>query len=165
MHKVITLVNCNVQVFPCVHEKEYLTKDGRRIAVELLVHQFTDQKTGQCHYYSFITDISQRKKAEENRQELERRLADIIDFYRMPLLSYPEGRVVKWNRAIAQMTGIKAEDMIGKANYEYAPALYGMRRPMLVDLALGSRCEYPEYSHIRKEHPTLVAESFARLSW
>jgi len=36
-----------------------------------------------------------------------------------------------------EMTGIKAEEMIGKGNYEYAIPFYQTRRPLLVDL-------YPE---------------------
>lgn len=146
---------------PVRYEKEYLTKDGRRIAVELLVHQFIDRETGKRHYYSFITDISQRKKAEDSQRELERRLADIIDF--LPDATFvidPSGRVMRWNRTIAQMTGIKAENIIGKANYEYALPFYGLRRPMLIDLALDSRRERPEYFYIRGEQSTLVAESF-----
>jgi len=34
------------------------------------------------------------------------------------------------------MTGVKASDMLGKGDYEYALPFYGRRRPILVDLYL-----------------------------
>lgn len=37
-----------------------------------------------------------------------------------------------------EMTGLKAIDMIGKGNYEYALPFYGERRPILIDLALAN---------------------------
>jgi PAS domain S-box-containing protein len=78
----------------------------------------------------------------EQAQEAQRRLADIVDF--LPdatLVMDRAGRVMAWNRAIEEMTGIKAQDMIGKGNYEYAIPFYGERRPILIDLVLLSQEE------------------------
>ena len=41
-----------------------------------------------------------------------------------------EGKVIAWNKAIEDMTGVRAEEMLGKGNYEYAIPFYGERRPM-----------------------------------
>ncbi len=145
---------------PVRYEKEYITKSGQRIAVELLVHQFIDKDSGKPLYYSFVTDISTRKRAEDARRELEQQLADIIDFLPDPTFVIDaSGRVIRWNRAMAEMTGIKAEDIIGKSNYEYALPFYGQRRPMLIDLALGTYNGRPDYPYYKKEHVTLVAEN------
>ncbi len=58
---------------PLRYEKEYLRKDGTRVPVELLVHMVPDSKGVPDYYYSFITDISERKRAEEAlRTEKER---------------------------------------------------------------------------------------------
>ena len=46
------------------------------------------------------------------------------------------GRVIAWTRAIEELTGVRAEDMMGKGDYEYALPFYGQRRPVLVDLCL-----------------------------
>ena len=43
-----------------------------------------------------------------------------------------EGKVVTWNRAMEQLTGIAAADMVGKGSYEYALPFYGERRPILI---------------------------------
>ena len=50
-----------------------------------------------------------------------------------------EGHVIAWNRAIEEMTGITAEEMLGKGDYEYAIPFYGERRPFLVDLVFNLR--------------------------
>ena len=84
-----------------------------------------------------IRDITDRKLAEEALKESQQRLADIIDF--LPdatLVIDREGRVIAWNKAIEEMTGVKAEDMLGKGDYEYAIPFYGERRPILIDLVL-----------------------------
>jgi PAS domain S-box-containing protein len=50
------------------YEKEYLRKDGTRIPVELLVHIVPATAEDPEYYYTFVTDITERKQA---RQELE----------------------------------------------------------------------------------------------
>lgn len=68
---------------PVRYEKEYIKKDGTRVAIELLVHLVADKDGNPQYYYSFITDITERKQAEEvlktladnlkaSNQELER---------------------------------------------------------------------------------------------
>jgi CheY-like chemotaxis protein len=43
------------------------------------------------------------------------------------------GKVIAWNRAIAELSGVKAADMIGRDGYACAGALVGEKRPMLID--------------------------------
>ena len=50
---------------PIRYEKELITKSGDRVPVELLVHMVTDLEGEPQYYYSFITDITERKRAEE----------------------------------------------------------------------------------------------------
>ena len=58
---------------------------------------------------------------EESLWESERRLADIIFFLPDPTYTIdPEGKFIAWNLAMEEMTGIKANDILGKGNYEHA---------------------------------------------
>ncbi len=59
---------------PVTYQKEYIRKDGSTVPIELVVHPFFDAEGNVTHYFSFITDISERKKAEEDLLESERRL-------------------------------------------------------------------------------------------
>ena len=50
---------------PVRYEKEYLRKNGTRVPVELLVHVVTNSEGKPELYYSFINDITERKRAAE----------------------------------------------------------------------------------------------------
>jgi PAS domain S-box-containing protein len=95
-------------------------------------------------------------------QETQRRLTDIIDFLPDPTLVIDEAsRVIAWNRAIEQMTGVAARDMLGKGNYEYAIPFYGERRPILIDLVRMPREEFArKYAHIAIQGSVLAGETF-----
>jgi len=47
---------------PVRYEKEYIRKDGSRVPVERLVHLIRNEDGTPQYYYSFVTDISKRKK-------------------------------------------------------------------------------------------------------
>jgi PAS domain S-box-containing protein len=55
---------------PVRYEKEYVRKNGRRVPIELLVHLARDAKGQPEYYYSFLTDITARKQAEETLRKL-----------------------------------------------------------------------------------------------
>jgi PAS domain S-box-containing protein/putative nucleotidyltransferase with HDIG domain len=58
---------------PQRYEKEYVRKDGSRVPIELFVHAVTDELGEPEYYYSFVTDLTGRKKAEESLRESEER--------------------------------------------------------------------------------------------
>ena len=99
---------------------------------------------------------------EQQAHEMQRRLANIIDF--LPdatLVIDHEGKVIAWNRAIEVMTGIPAADMLGKGNHEYALPFYGERRPILIDLVLLPQKAIEEkYAHIHREGGILSGETY-----
>ncbi|NSW81817.1 MAG: PAS domain-containing protein [Syntrophothermus sp.] len=58
----------------------------------------------------------------------------VIDFLPDPTLVIDrEGKVIFWNRAMEEMTGVPAQEILGKGNYEHAIPFYGERRPILID--------------------------------
>lgn len=84
-----------------------------------------------------IIDITERKRAESELLESKRRMSQIIEF--LPDATFgidADGRVIIWNRAMEEMTGIEAEAMMGKAGYAYAEPFYGKRRPVLANRIL-----------------------------
>ena len=60
-----------------------------------------------------------------------------------------------------KLLDIKAADMIGKDNYEYALPFYGERRPVLIDLVREWDASYEnEYLSVKKEEEILISESY-----
>ncbi len=109
-----------------------------------------------------IRDLSDRKFMEDKLLESERKLSSIIGFLPVPTFVIDtEGEIVAWNHALEEMTGFKAEDMIGKGNHEYAIAFWGERRPILVDLVLNQNSEWlSRYGSIHWKGDTLYGEAY-----
>ncbi|MBU1277323.1 MAG: PAS domain-containing protein [Proteobacteria bacterium] len=90
----------------------------------------------------FLLMNSERLKDELNQSRAQ--LAAVVKNQRKILDFLPDptwvvdhaGRVVHWNRAMERLTKVPAEQMLGKGGYEHGLALYGERRPCLIDLAM-----------------------------
>ncbi|MBS4023497.1 MAG: diguanylate cyclase [Dethiobacter sp.] len=81
-----------------------------------------------------------------------------------PIIVRANGRVIAWNRAMELITKVKSTEILGKGDYEYALPLYGVRRPILIDYALTKNpLPTDQYSYVRWEGESLVAEKFAPL--
>ncbi|MDO8873414.1 MAG: PAS domain S-box protein [Methanoregula sp.] len=140
-------------------EVVHFRKDGQQFPLE--VHAKVARWGDRDVVISIATDITERKQAELALKESERRFADIIDF--LPdatLVVNHEGTVIAWNRAIEEMTGVKARDIVGMGNYAYADAIYGEQRPILLDLIFKDDPDMRKrYRHLRKDRSTFTAEA------
>jgi len=146
------------------YEVHLIDKNGNLLAVEFLTSILLNGRTGQSvGLFGIGRDIMERKRTEDLRREADKRLADMIDFLPDATLAIDrEGRVIAWNRAIEDMTGISKEEMIGKGDYEYALPFYGLRRPILVDLVLHPDGDADDgYSFLHRTGNNLIAEPAA----
>jgi len=104
----------------------------------------------------------ERRTAIDRLRQSEQRLADIIDFSPNPMFAIDKmGKVILWNKTIAELTGISSDKMLGKGDYTHANALYRKRRPMLADLILteDAAFEREQYLYILRENQMLTAET------
>jgi PAS domain S-box-containing protein len=103
------------------------------------------------------------KRALEARLDSERRLADIINF--LPDATFAidgQGKVIAWNLAMEQMTGVPADRIMGKGEYEYALYVYNERRPLLLDYILtGTSGAGEYYDRITQDGNRLFSEKYA----
>ncbi|MDP2853746.1 MAG: PAS domain S-box protein [Smithellaceae bacterium] len=142
---------------------ELMRKDGTTVWTEVKFSFVRDENKQPVGILSVIRDITERKKVEDTLRSSEQRLSDIIEFFPdATLVINKEGNVIAWNRAIETMTGIKAENMLGKGDYEYAIPFYGERRPIMVDLAIHPQSEIERYyTKIKKKGDVLFSETYA----
>jgi PAS domain S-box-containing protein len=99
---------------PVRYEKEYIRKDGSRVPIELLVHLVRDPKGKPEYYYSFLTDITERKRAEEALRESERQFRTLADS--IPNLAWranSDGYITWYNRRWYEYTGTTPQQMEG----------------------------------------------------
>ena len=93
-------------------------------------------------------------------KEYEQGLSEIIEF--LPDATFVIdrfNRVIAWNRAIEEMTGVNADEMLGKGNYAYSIPFYDKRKPILIDLVLNYDKEVEkDYDFIRRDGNALLAE-------
>jgi PAS domain S-box-containing protein len=141
---------------------ENITRDGRTILCEWYNTTLIDADGKVVGVASLAQDITERRRTEQALQESERRLTDTLQFLPDPTLVIDrEGRITAWNRAMEDLTGMKAKDMIGKGNYEHALPFYGERRPVLVDLALRDDPEMQKkYVSIERRGDILTGETW-----
>jgi PAS domain S-box-containing protein len=142
-------------------EARHRTRSGREIWVSISAEVI--YMNGEARMLGTLRDITDRRRMEEELRESRQQLMDIIDF--LPDATFVldnDGRVIAWNRAIEEMTGVSKEVMIGQGDYAYTVPFYGTRQKHLMDFfeahedALKSK-----YHHIRKQGNTLCAEAFA----
>jgi two-component system, sensor histidine kinase PdtaS len=107
-------------------------------------------------------DITKRKQTEKALVESEKQLYQIVQFLPEAILVINlKGEVVAWNKPMEIMTGIAAQDMIGKGNYAYALPFYGIRRPILADMVLLTvEAADGVYYDIKREGDVLTAETY-----
>jgi len=105
-----------------------------------------------------------RKRAERMLVESQKRLADIIEF--LPDATFAidrEGRVIAWNRAMEEMTGVPGTEVLGMGGFRHGMAFYGEPRPMLIDLVLSPMEDFErdKYLFTHRDGTTLTAETRA----
>ncbi len=106
--------------------------------------------------------VGQLKKAEEQDKSNIEYLQDIIEF--LPDATFvidKDKKVIAWNKAIEDLTGVKKTEVIGKGDYAYSVPFYGHKRPALIDLlnASGENIENL-FGKIERKSNTIIGEMY-----
>lgn len=143
-------------------EKRYIRKDGQFFWARLNVSLLRGSLGEPLFAVGMVEDITERKQAEDKFYTAHQQLLDIIEF--LPDATFAidqDKKVIAWNRAIEEMTGLSKEDIIGKGNYAYALPFYGDRNPILIDLIFSNDNEtWQKYDYIKRNGNSLYAETF-----
>jgi len=145
-------------------ENRNIHKEGHEVWLLTSGAPIIDETGELLGYRGADIDITERKQADDALREAHRRLMEIVEF--LPDATFVvdrEGKVIAWNKAIEEMTGILKSDMIGKGDHEYSIPFYGYRRPVLIDLVQrpDDAIERKEYSSTSRAGETLRGEMHA----
>lgn len=146
--------------FSTTAQHTIIRRDGEKRHILVRIGLIIDKNGRKIGSRGVTQDITELKMVEKALKESDRRMAAIIDF--LPDATFvidKNGKVIFWNRAIEEMTGVPADKILGKGNYEYSIPIYGYRRPLLVDMVKEENKELIEqYSSTHRRHEVLTAE-------
>ncbi|OPX88950.1 MAG: Sporulation kinase E [Pelotomaculum sp. PtaB.Bin104] len=133
--------------------------------LEELVKERTDEIKATNEH--LLQEITERRQAEVALRVAQQQLQDILEFLPDPtFVINRDKKVIAWNRAMEEMTGVRQEDIIGKSGYVYGAAFYGKPRPILIDLIFSDEKEIEEqYTNIKKKDNKVFAEAFVPLTY
>jgi len=142
--------------------REHVVVEALNNRADFYLSKGQDPKAQFSELDHMIRQAISRRMAEESLRLADRRMVDIINH--LPNATFAidrDGMVISWNKAMEDMTGIPAREMIGKGNYEYAIPFYGARRPLLANLINSSEEEILalSYENIRKDANSIIAEN------
>ena len=121
--------------------KNYRHKDGSLVPVELMIDVFRDDAGQPQGLYAFITDISERVKAEEALRNSEQRYRELYDeapvgYHEIDL----DTRIVNINRTACELLGYDSEELLGRSLLEIiAPAERALAGQNLKEKLAGTR--------------------------
>lgn len=111
---------------------EYLAQ-GRDLSYVVRLGNILPKEISSSFYESPDSSITQVPEGPSATPELSN-LAESIENLQYPIFAINKaGIVIAWNQAIAELTGIDKNTMLGKGDYAYAFPIYGEPRPMLID--------------------------------
>ncbi len=141
---------------PVRYEKEYVRKDGSRVPIELLVHLMTDSEGKPQYYYSFLTDIGERKRAEE----AVRAQAALLDLAHDAIfVRGAQNRITFWNQGAEQTYGWTRAEVMGLDPHDLLQTLFPKPLSELTAEAAERGRWEGELIHTRKDGREIVVAS------
>lgn len=163
----------------CHHQTRFLTREKDWRIVEIVTSLNRDASGNPSGMVGTMNDITEQaqflsrlreakelaeaafmEKSEELMTE-HQQLMDIIEF--LPDATFvvnSDRKVIAWNRAMEEMTGIAKDEVLGRGNYVYATPFYGRQTPILIDALFNDAYRDLE-QYIEQKGNTIYAEVFA----
>ncbi len=139
-----------------------IAKDGREFQISDSASPIRDVQNNIVGIVLVFRDVTEEYRQQKELRDSEKRLSDIIEFLPDATLAVDmQKRVIIWNKAIEEMTGVPASEMLGKGDHAYTVPFYGEARSQLMDLVFEDSKEIESlYPTINRQGNTLLAESF-----
>jgi PAS domain S-box-containing protein len=143
---------------PSRYEYRIIRRDGSAVWIEISTSVITYK--GEKASLGYLRDVTERKRAEEELRDSEQRLSSVIQGSPIPtFLIGKDHRVIYWNRALEELSRIKAGDIIGTR--EQWRAFYRSDRPCMADLIVDDALEtVPDWYSGKYSKSRLLEEAY-----
>jgi PAS domain S-box-containing protein len=102
------------------YECEHIRKDGSRFWASGSIRTVYAEDGNVSHYQGFVTDITNRRKAEENLRESEERFRTLIEAMAEGIvLKDASDRYVHWNQTASEIFGIGIDELKGQTSESF----------------------------------------------
>jgi PAS domain S-box-containing protein len=125
---------------PVLYEKEYIRKDGSRVPVEVQVNLARGPEGVPEYFYAFIADVSERKRATEERRDLELRSSALIDAATESIWMFGlDGTIRAANATAAARLGRRVDEVLGTRWADYLSPEVAAPRAQKIDEVLRTK--------------------------
>ncbi|HEX3024849.1 MAG TPA: PAS domain S-box protein, partial [Chitinophagaceae bacterium] len=133
----------------CLHKK----KSGEQIDVSISITVFKNAANGNIEYVCIITDITERKRAEEKIKHL----ASIIQLSNDAIYTTDKNFIItSWNKGAERMYGYTEKEMMGKKEYQILPAFQPVFSENNIQLYENTGYFKTESSHRKKDGQIVI---------
>ncbi len=119
-----------------IYETPILNAEGQTARIEVISRDISEKKKVEAKLERYREDLE--KQVEQRTIELQnshKQLLDIIEF--LPDATYVVNiykKIIAWNRALEELSGIKKGEAIGKKFHQFIRSIYPGDKPFLIDL-------------------------------
>ncbi len=141
--------------------REEIVVEALNAGVDFYIQKGGEAKAQFTELAHKIRQAVQQRKTEKQIRDLEHRETDMVNSLPDPTFAIDTfGHVIVWNRAMEEVSGVPAAQILGKDNHEHSMPFYGTRRPMLIDLILEPTEKIEKtYANIVRGENVLVADT------
>ncbi len=154
--KIELCLNC--EVF-----NKNLTISSAKETLRISSHQLTEYFSKFSEHKNKVESLNKKlANAINDTQSSAQILHNSIDFLSDATFVIDKNKkVIAWNKAIEDLTGVKKADIIGKGDYAYAVPIYGHRKPLLVDIINAPNEEVEkQYNIIERKSNAILGETY-----
>jgi PAS domain S-box-containing protein len=115
--------------------REEVIIDAINYGADFYIQKGGDPKSLYLELSHKIKQALRRKSAEKLLEDSENHYFDYIDSLIDPTYAIDrQGKIIAWNKAIEEITGVFSEEIIGKGNHEYSDIFNKYQHLLLIDL-------------------------------
>jgi DNA-binding response OmpR family regulator len=140
--------------------REYAAIEALNYGADFFLKKGDDVQAQLLEMVQMINQAVDRRNLGKGPGAIQKILSDALNFFdQAAFVIDREGKVIVWNKGMADLTGKKPVDIIGKGDWEYSIPFFGHKSPMLSDLIFQDDAAIlkNKYCIIEKEKGTITA--------